>query len=64
MQLLKRDCTSGLVIEVLMTRIRLSLILYFFMVAYKAACQSVLKAFLKSVKTCKEVGLLEVYEDL
>ena len=31
-----------------MTRIRLALMLYFFMVANKAACQTLFKAFLKS----------------
>ena len=34
-----------------MTQIGLVLILYSFMVAHKAACQTLLKAFLKSVKT-------------
>ena len=47
----EEDCTDGLVIEVLMTRIRLVLMLNFFMVAHKAACQTLSKVFLKSVKT-------------
>ena len=34
-----------------MTWKRLTLMLYFFMVAHKAACQNLLKAFLKSMKT-------------
>ena len=34
-----------------MTWIRLVLMLYFFMVAHKAACQTLSKAFLKSMKT-------------
>ena len=34
-----------------MTGIRLALMLYFFMIAHKAACQNLLKAFLKSMKT-------------
>ena len=42
---------SGLIIEFLMTWIRLVLMLYFFMVAHKAACQTLSKAFLKSMKT-------------
>ena len=47
----EEDCTSGLVIEVLMTRMRLVLMLFFFVVAHKAACQTLSKAFLKSMKT-------------
>ena len=50
-----------------MTQIRLALMLYFFMVAHKAACQTPLKAFLKSKKTMVEVLLvLEIFltEDL
>ena len=43
--------TSGLVIEVfLVTWIRFVLMLYFFTVAHKAACQTLSKAFLKSMK--------------
>ena len=34
-----------------MTRIRLALMLYFFMVAHKAVCPTLSKAFLKSMKT-------------
>ena len=45
------DCTTGLVIEVLMTQMKLALMLSFFMVAHKAACQTLLNAFLKSMKT-------------
>ena len=48
---LKRTDTCGLIIEVLMTWIRFVLMLYFFMVAYKAACQTLSKAILKSLKT-------------
>ena len=36
-----------------MTWIRFVLMLYFFMVAHKAACQTLSKAFLKSTKTCQ-----------
>ena len=36
-----------------MTWIRFVLMLYFFMVAHKAACQTLSKAFLKSLKTWK-----------
>ena len=36
-----------------MTWIRLVLMLYVFMVAHKAACQTLSKAFLKSMKTCR-----------
>ena len=50
---IEEDCTSGLVIEVLNDLIRLKLMLYFFMVAHKAACQ-----------TLKVEDLLEVYEDM
>ena len=34
-----------------MTRIKLVLMLYFFMVAHEATCQTLSEAFLKSVKT-------------
>ena len=34
-----------------MTRIRLVLMLYFFMFAHKSACQTLSKAFMKSMKT-------------
>ena len=47
----EEDGTSGLVIEVFDTWIRLVLMLYFFMIARKAACQTLSKAFLKSMKT-------------
>ena len=46
----EEDCTSGLVNEVL-TFIRLALMLYLFMVVHKAACQTLSKTFLKSIKT-------------
>ena len=39
-----------------MTWIRLVLMLYFFMVAHKAACQTLSKAFLKSMKTLAGAG--------
>ena len=45
----EEDGTSGLVIEVF-DDIRFVL-MYFFMVAHKAACQTLSKAFLKSMKT-------------
>ena len=41
-----------------MTWIRFVLMLYFFMVAHKAACQKLSKAFLKSMKTLVEVLLV------
>ena len=47
----EEDGTSGLVIEILMTWIRFVLMLHFFLVAHKAACQTLSKAFLKSMKT-------------
>ena len=47
----EEDCTSGLVIEVFDDSDRLVLMLYFFMVVHKAACQTLSKAFLKSMKT-------------
>ena len=48
--LLKRIALVALSYRFLMTQIRLVLMLYF-MVAHKAACQTLLKAFLKSMKT-------------
>ena len=51
MLLLKRTALVVLSQRILMTRIRLVLMLYFFMVAHKAACQTLSKAFLKSMKT-------------
>ena len=51
MLLLKRTALVALSYRFLMTWIRLALMLYFFMVAYTAACQTVSKAFLKSMKT-------------
>ena len=47
----EEDCTGGLVIEVFDDLDRFVLMLYFFMVAHKAACQTLSKAFLKSMKT-------------
>ena len=44
-----------------MTRIRLALMLYFFMVAHKAACQTLKKAFLKSMKTVEDLLMLEIF---
>ena len=51
MLLLKRTALVVLSQRFLMTLIRFVLMLYFFMVAHKAACQTVSKAFLKSIKT-------------
>ena len=51
MLLLKRTALVVLSQRFLMTRIRLVLMFYFFMVAHKAACQTLSKAFLKSMKT-------------
>ena len=48
---LKRTALVALLLRFLMTWIKLVLMLYFFMVAHKAACQILLKAFLKSMKT-------------
>ena len=39
-----------------MVRTRFALILYFRMVAHKAACHTLSKAFLKSMKTMADVG--------
>ena len=47
----EEDCTGGLVIEVFDDSESLVLILYFFMVAHKAACQTLSKALLKSMNT-------------
>ena len=58
----EEDCTSGLVIEVFMTRIRLVLMLCFFMVAHKAACQTLSKAFSEVYEDMLEVLLaLEIF---
>ena len=51
MLLLKRTALVALSKRFLKTRIKLVLMLYFFMVAHKAACQTLSKAFLESVKT-------------
>ena len=47
----EEDCTSGLVIEEFADSDKDGAMLYFFMVAQKAACQILSKAFLKSMKT-------------
>ena len=49
-----------------MTRIRLVLMLYFFMVALKAACQTLSKAFLKSEDMVEVLLVLKIFltEDL
>ena len=51
MLLLKRTAPVALLERFLMTWIRFVLMLYFFMVTHKAACQTLSKAFLKSMKT-------------
>ena len=51
MPLLKRTALVALLYKFLMTWIRFVLMLYFFMVAHKGACQTLSKAFLKSMKT-------------
>ena len=51
MLLLKRTALVVLSQRFLMIRIRLALMLFFFMVAHKAACQTMSKAFLKPMKT-------------
>ena len=48
---LKKTAQVALLERFLMTWIRFVLMLYFFMVAYKAACQTLSKSFLKSLKT-------------
>ena len=50
--LLKRTALVAFSYRFLMTRIRLMLMLYFFVVAHEAACQNPVE------------GLLEVYEDM
>ena len=50
MLLLKRTALVALLKRFLMTWIRFVLMLYFFMVAHKAACQTLSKAFLKSMR--------------
>ena len=49
--LLKRTALVAVSLRFLMTQIMLALMLYFFMVAHKAPCQTLSKAFLKPVKT-------------
>ena len=51
MLLLKRTVLVDLSYRFLMTRIKLVLMLYFFMFAHKAACQTLSKAFLKYMET-------------
>ena len=51
MLLLKNTALVALLKRFLMTWIKFVLMLYFFMVAYKAACQTLSRAFLKSMKT-------------
>ena len=51
MLLLKRTALVASSQRFLMTRIRFVLMLYFFMVAHKAACQTLSMAFLKYMKT-------------
>ena len=48
---LKKTALVALLWMFWMTWIRFVLMLYFFMVAHKAACQTLSKAFLKSMKT-------------
>ena len=48
---LKKTALMALSLRYLMTRIRSALILYLFMFAPKAACQTLTKALLKSMKT-------------
>ena len=48
---MKRTALVDLSYRILVARIRLVLMLYFFMVAHKYACQTLSKAFLKSMKT-------------
>ena len=45
---MKRTALVDLSYRILVDRIRLEMMLYFFMVAHKDACQTLLKAFLKS----------------
>ena len=49
--LLKRTAPTALKYSFFMTPIRLALMFYIFMVAHKAVCQTLSKAFLKSIKT-------------
>ena len=51
MLLLKRTALVAMLQRLLMTWMRLVLMLYFFLVTHKAACQNLSKAFLKSMKT-------------
>ena len=48
---LKSTALVALLLRFLMTWIKLVLMLYFFMVAHKAACQSLWKIFWKYMKT-------------
>ena len=47
----EEDGTSGLVIEVFDDLYKVCAMLYFFMVAHIAACQTLPKVFLKSMET-------------
>ena len=58
MLLLKRTALVALSLRFSITRIRFVLMLYFFMVAHKAACQTLSKTLLKSM------NLVEVYENM
>ena len=44
-----------------MTWVKLVLMLYFFMVAHKAACQTLSKAFLKSEDMVEALLVLEIF---
>ena len=59
MLLLKRTALVALSYRFLMTRIRLALMLYFFMVAHRAACQTLSKALLKSYQDVVEDLLVQ-----
>ena len=48
---IEEDCIGDLVIEVFDDSDKVGADVYFFMVVHKAACQTLLKAFLPSMKT-------------
>ena len=58
MLLLKRTSPVALLSRFLITWIRFVLMLYFFMVAQKAACQTLSKAFLRVYEDMVEVLLV------
>ena len=58
MLLLKRTALLALLYRFLMTWIRFVLMLYFFLVAHKAACQSPVEGFLEVYEDMVEVLLL------